>query len=67
VVRNAERRRGPTLHYKRPDDGVFGVGVRVDIRTCRTCALPDEGYAVGVTAENGDVVADPFNGYALVL
>ena len=67
MVRNDEGCRGPALHYECRDDRVFGIGIRVDIRTRRTRALAEEGDAVRVTAESCNVVADPFNGEALVL
>ena len=61
MQRNAERCGGAALHYKPPDDWVFGVDVGVDICTRRTCALADESNAVRVTTESGNVIADPFN------
>jgi hypothetical protein len=67
MVRNAKSSRGPTLHYERLDDWVFSVGVRINVCTRSTRALADESDAVRVTTKSSDVVADPFNGQALIL
>jgi hypothetical protein len=47
-------------------DRVRGEGVRVVVGGGAAGGLPEEGYAGGVPAEGGDVVADPFEGEALV-
>jgi hypothetical protein len=48
------------------DDRVRGEGVRVVVGGGAAGGLAEEGDAGGVSAEGGNVVADPFEGEALV-